>query len=314
MPPPSADAGIVVLGAPRSGTTLLRRLLNAHPAIHCPPETNLLSAAARFLHEERFAGGVSVGVVPGLGFSGIGEAAVLDRLRALVFDQFASIAAATGKPIWAEKTAFDSFHLPAIERLLGGRVRYVCLVRHPLDVASSIKELTDKMEMVVEELHAYVRRFASPYEAYTQAWVDVNARLVDLCERRPDAAYRLRYEELVADPAAQLDGLFEFLQQPTDTAALIDRAMNRQDTIGLGDWKTYQTGKIGGGSVGRWKLLSETTTAAMARIAGPLMTELGYEPVPTGDEATDEEARRRYQIGLMAARMTAACDRGGNAS
>ncbi|MCA9663328.1 MAG: sulfotransferase, partial [Myxococcales bacterium] len=31
--------GIIVLGAPRSGTTLLRRLLDAHPNIACPPET-----------------------------------------------------------------------------------------------------------------------------------------------------------------------------------------------------------------------------------------------------------------------------------
>ena len=43
--------GAVVLAAPRSGTTLLRKLLNAHPQIHSPPELNLVSALARTLQE-----------------------------------------------------------------------------------------------------------------------------------------------------------------------------------------------------------------------------------------------------------------------
>ena len=55
--------GIVVLGTPRSGTTLLRRLLDAHPNIACPPETYVLSGAARFLHEETFAQGLKIGTL-----------------------------------------------------------------------------------------------------------------------------------------------------------------------------------------------------------------------------------------------------------
>ena len=43
---------VVLLGFPRSGTTLLSRLLDAHPEISCPPETHLLSAASRFLSEQ----------------------------------------------------------------------------------------------------------------------------------------------------------------------------------------------------------------------------------------------------------------------
>ena len=42
---------LVILGFPRSGTTLLARLLDGHPDISAPPETGLLSAAGRFLAE-----------------------------------------------------------------------------------------------------------------------------------------------------------------------------------------------------------------------------------------------------------------------
>ena len=55
-----AKRGVVIIGTPRSGTTLLRRILDAHPAIACPPETYLLSGAARFLHEESFAQGLKI--------------------------------------------------------------------------------------------------------------------------------------------------------------------------------------------------------------------------------------------------------------
>ena len=50
---PDDYEGIIVLGAPRSGTTLTQRLLAAHPQIACPPETYLLRACSRFLHEEK---------------------------------------------------------------------------------------------------------------------------------------------------------------------------------------------------------------------------------------------------------------------
>jgi protein-tyrosine sulfotransferase len=114
MSPAGGYEGIVVLGVPRSGTTLVRRLLNAHPRIACPPETNLLSAAARFLAEQRFAGGLSVGVIPGLDFAGFSEAEVLERFREFLFSFWREIARRAGKARWAEKTAVDVFHLDAI--------------------------------------------------------------------------------------------------------------------------------------------------------------------------------------------------------
>ena len=134
-----AAQGIVILGMPRSGTTLLRRLLDAHPAICCPPETNVLSAAARFLREEAIAGDVSVGVLSGLSFAGIAEQVVVARLRELVFGLLQDICRQCRKTRWAEKTAFNIFYLDQIEPLCCGSCRFLCLVRHPLDVVCSMQ-------------------------------------------------------------------------------------------------------------------------------------------------------------------------------
>lgn len=60
------DGGIVVLGLFRSGTTLLRRLLDAHPRIHCPSETFLFSACANFVESQEIAEGMEVGAMSGL--------------------------------------------------------------------------------------------------------------------------------------------------------------------------------------------------------------------------------------------------------
>lgn len=301
MPEPEYE-GIVVLGAPRSGTTLLRRLLNAHPSIGCPPETNLLSGAARFIEEIPMTGGISVGPLSGLGFSGYATPDTLDRLRAFVFGFFREIAEKAGKPVWAEKTAFDAFHADAIERICGDHVRYVCLCRHPLDVVCSVKELTDKMGVFLPELHDYIRVHPSPYEAFAHAWADVNERLLHLRDEHPDLACSLRYEDLVADPAPILDRLFAFLGLPTPVEPIIAEAMGGQDTVGLGDWKTYQKKKIDASSVGRWAALDAATVGRLVPIVGPTMERLGYKPIEA--EALDEdEARRQFQFGLMIARM-----------
>ena len=302
--------GIIVLGAPRSGTTLVRRLLDAHPNICCPPETNLLSAASRFLNEDQFAGSLTVGVIPGLGFSGVKEREVLEPLRELVFGFFRRLAAAAGKKRWAEKTAFDSFHLDQIERLCGDSCRFICVFRHALDVVTSTKELCDKMETYLPELHAYIRRHASPFEAFAHAWVDINQGLLRFAREHPGSCIQVRYEDLVEDPAEQMSRVMAFLDEPADVSALVADGMAEAKGIGLGDWKTYETRKITKSSVGRWtRELSVSTVRRLAPIVNPTMGALGYALVEVDAPVSDEEARRIYQIGRMVTRAKRISDK-----
>lgn len=299
--------GIVVLGVPRSGTTLLRRLLNAHPRIACPPETNLLSAAGRFLEEHRFAGGLSVGVVPGLDFSGFDEQRVLQRFREFLFSFWREIADREGKARWAEKTAVDVFHLDAIERLCGAHCRYVCIVRHPLDVVCSLKELGDKMECHLPEIYEYVRRRPAQFEAFAEAWRDGNERLLRFCEQHPDWTVRLRYEDLTRDPEQELARVFDFLGEPTDVPALLARALGKTESVGLGDWKTYDARSVGTDSVGRHEALSKWTVQRLAPIVNPLMTRLGYAPVGArASDAADEKRREELSRRIASMKLAAA--------
>ena len=295
--------GIVILGTPRSGTTLLRRILDAHPNIACPPETYVLSGAARFLHEDTFSRGLQIGALTGLGYAGFSEDDVLGRLRAFAFSFLDDHAAKAGKKRWAHKTAFDAFHVERIRKICSGHVHFVCLKRHGLDVVGSLHELVDKTGGFVEELHRYVRRYPEPLVAYAHAWVDTATAIAKLAHAEPKAM-TVGYEELAADPQRVVDGILEFVGEEPDPG-LLDRALADASSVGFGDWKTYSKRKIDTSSVERWRKLPVPTQHTLADICNPTLELLGYAPVVIEDE-DDEDARRRYELGLLVNRMRAA--------
>ena len=271
--------GIVVFGVPRSGTTLLRRLLNAHPEITCPPETNIFPAASAFLDEYASAGGLRIGVIPGLEFAGFSPDDVLTRLREFVFGILHAIAQRENKRIWAEKTAVSIFHLAPIVQLCGDRCRYVGIVRHPLDTICSIKELVDKMGTYMPELHQYVRRHEAPYVAFAHAWNDGNTALLQRIEQDPARWHLLRYEDLVESPERELNRLFDRLELQTDIEALLSSGFQASRTVGLGDWKTFSTASIEQSRVGRRASLDSWTVATVAPIVRDTAQALGYPPI-----------------------------------
>jgi hypothetical protein len=295
--------GIVVLGVPRSGTTLMRRLLDAHPRICCPAETQLLSACSRFLEEVPFAGGLATGAISGLGFAGYSREEVLTRLREFAFGFFREIAARNNKPRWAEKTAQDVFHLDSIEALCGARCRYVCVVRHGLDVACSIAELSAKMHRVLPELHEYIKRYAVPLEAYTRAWADGNERLLAFAAAHPGWCIQSRYEDLLADPEAELARVLDFLDESEPTRPLMHRAFAGVAAPGLGDWKVYETHGVHQFSVGRHRGLDDWMLNHLAGIANPMLTRLGYAAVAPPKAATPEAARHAYELARAVASL-----------
>ena len=295
-----AHDGIIVMGAPRSGTTLLRRILDAHPDIACPGETNLLAACARFLHSETIAEGVDVGVLAGLEFAGFPEDAVLEALREFAFGFHREYAKRQGKPRWACKTAFDVFHWDAIETLCGRHAYFVCLQRHGLDVACSLKELCDANGIYLRELHEYIQRYPRPLEAFCHAWVDVTLTTRRFVERHPDNALLVKYEDLTADPEAVTRKIAEFVGVEWSPEWLAG-VMQKPKHVGLGDWKTYAKDRIDTSSVGRWRALSEHTIGLMGQICNPVLEASGYSPVDVKAPRSTREARRRYAVGLRIA-------------
>jgi hypothetical protein len=306
----SHDQGIIVLGMPRSGTTLLRRLLDAHPGICCPGETFLLRASARFIQGERIASGIEYGALGGLRALGIAEESILSALRRLCFDLLGELAQRDGKPRWACKTAVDSFYVKEIERIYGDHARFIVVVRHGLDVVCSLQEFTQELQAYISELHAYVSRFAKPLEAFAHAWADVTADLLGFAERRPNAVL-VRYEDLVGQPEETLRRLLDFVGEPWHDA-VIETAFRKKDVKGLGDWKGYDASGIHAASVGRGLDLPTPTVAELAPIIGPVLERCGYAALEAGRPRSADEAMRHYELAMMWKTMHQRADAGGS--
>lgn len=292
-----AYEGTIIIGAPRSGTTLLRRILNGHPDMACPAETNVFAGCGRMLQSETIAEGLDVGMLSGLAFAGFSESAVLESLREFAFEFHRQYARKEGKRRWASKTAFDLFYMDALEKLCGNHARFICLQRHGLDVACSLKDLCDTNGGYLSELHEYIRRYPRPLEAFCHVWVDLNRTMYDFLERHPANAMLVKYEDLAADPESVTARIARFIDVEWSPEWL-DTSLRASDSVGLGDWKTYGKDKVDTEGVNRWRNLSKHTISMMGRVCNPMLEASGYATVAVGPERSAKEARHRYQLGL----------------
>lgn len=299
----------ILIGHPRSGTTLLRRLLGAHGQICAPPETHLFGACARFLHSQVTADGVDLGVLAGMEFAGVSEDEVLGRLRGVAFGLLDGLASADGKSHWVEKTAFDAFELDGIEKLCGDRVRYLGIIRHPLDVAVSSQDFCREAGTYPAVMHRYVTQYPQPIEAFCRSWLDVTESLVSLGQRRPGEVLICRYEDLVSEPEETVADVLDFIGVDNDTS-FVAGALGRDDRIGFSDHKSYGVTDVHAESVGRWAKVPLAQQRRVATFLNPMLERCGYDPIDAGEALSVADARRRYvqSVALHAAGVSSPAD------
>ncbi len=247
----SQTAPIVVGGCGSSGTTLLRRMLNRHPAISCGPESTV------FL--ERITGPAELG--PRMGFvpAEIEDWQRASRSQAEFIDRFqAACLARTAKSVWADKTPENIRRVDFVWRHFP-RARFVHMIRDGRDVACSLRR---QPWMKLQDRSA--DDIAGRCATYWVERVAAGRRLAG------DSRYvELRYENLVRKPEETLRALLAALGLDWSERMLVPDAGERGDPA---------AGPAFTSSVGRWrKELSEPEIAALKSIAGPLLIELGYE-------------------------------------
>lgn len=252
---PSAISPIVIGGCGSSGTTLLRRMLDRHPAIFCGPETRLFLPRVASLQDLADRLGFPEPQVRRWRDESLSKAEFVERVQAACL-------ARSGKTVWAEKTPENIRYFPAIARRFP-RARLVHVIRDGRDVACSLRQAK---WLRLEKMTAGADR-SSPeaLEACIRYWTERVAFGRSLRGHRN--YHELRYEDLLADPEATLRGLLGFAGLDWDPAMLDADA---------GD--AARDGRpIFHASAGRWRTdLTAQEGHIVQRIAGPLLADLGY--------------------------------------
>jgi hypothetical protein len=209
----------IVVGAPRSGTTLLRFMLDAHPLLSIPPETGFLIPAAQLAADCRDDRDGLFHVVttyppeaPGWRDFGIDAESfrreltrvepfsIRDGVRAF----YRLYARNQGKPRYGDKTPMYFEHIRAIGALLP-EARFVHIVRDGRDVALSLRKTW----------------FAPTQDIATLAlvWRAGIARARD-AGRASGRYFEVRYEDLVMAPRPCLEAVCRFVDLDFDAACL----------------------------------------------------------------------------------------------
>jgi hypothetical protein len=273
---------LIVLGVRRSGTTLLRVMLDRNRALAVPDESYFVPQLAR-RHRGRVDPGAFVDDLrrlPTLVEWGLSPDAVSARLRegmttgeaiVAVFDAYA---AERGKTRWGDKTPLYMQYLPLLERLFPAAA-YVHLVRDGRDAAMSFLEVPAGIMTAGWGHPRDAAGFAAQWATEVRAARAVGERV------GAERYLEVRYEALVASPGEELRRICDFADLEYDDAMLgyvgqtesarkeHQRRLDEPPRVGVRDWRTE---------------MPPEDVAAFESIAGDLLRDLGYDVSTAGSD------------------------------
>lgn len=266
-------------GLPRSGTTWVQQLLNAHPQVLCLGEShffndlvpNLTGVVSEYRQRRADSLDTWAPTVRGPELRSLGPmmyAAFIALVQANLGDRPAESLVALG-----EKTPDNIMRLGQMWSIFPN-ARFINVIRDGRDGAvSAYIRFRPKLPEAMTQLD-YVR-------AYAKGWSE---RIQAARKSAADRPYlETRYEALHADPDGEAGRLFGFLGADTDPSVVAaalraasfeslsgGRKRGQQDAA-----SHYRRGEVGG-----WAdVLSAQEVEAFEAIAGPMMDELGYARV-----------------------------------
>jgi hypothetical protein len=247
------EAPVFVMCTVRSGSTLLRVLLDSHSEIHSPHEMHLKD--------------IDVTIKEGYPQKALREVGMdEERLRFLLWDRVLHREVSEhGKRILVNKTPSDVFVVDEILRCWPD-ARFIYLLRHPAAIAKSRQNA--RPQDSAERNAEMVRRYAQALE---------NAR-----QEHPGIT--VRYEDLTAEPERVTRELCEFLGVEWEPVMLdYGQTSHGRYKAGLGDWSE----KIKSGRIQAADPLP--SAGEIPEPLRPIADAWGYAPAPALQEPSPHE-------------------------
>jgi hypothetical protein len=267
---------VFIVGCPRSGTTLLRRMVDAHPEVAIARETHWIPELRELPAHELLPALVAHPKFRNLDL----EPAELEPLvqngaasyAAFVTAVFDLYGARRGKRLVGDKTPGYVRELAALHALWP-RARVVHLIRDGRDVCLSALAWERKAEQFRRRFRTWaddaVTTAALWWRWHVQLGREEGARL------GPALYHELRYEALVAEPERECRTLCAFLDVPYDDAMLRFHEGRMRPGPGISAKRAWLPPTPG---LRDWR--SELAADALEQVeaaAGDLLDELGYE-------------------------------------
>jgi hypothetical protein len=262
------DEPVIVLTCARSGSTLLRFVLDTHPALACPPENGIVDLCGRM--EE-------VGKILD-GGQGIHLSAAVRLARHWADHTFGPYLAWAGKERWCDKTVCTASSAGNLEFFLAmyPRARFICLYRNCMDVVSSVLEATPWGVRGYGLEPFVVNNPGNSVAAIADYWTVHTRSIATFEQAHPEACLRVRYEDFVTNPEAQAARIFRFLGEP-EVPGIATRCFTAERHLGPGDYKVLATQNIHQRSIGRGRRVPPQLIAPQTRPQlNNLLTDLGY--------------------------------------
>jgi hypothetical protein len=288
--PIEGDPLTFILCAARTGSTLLRLLLNRHPEVASPPETNA-SGAAHTLG--RLWMSANRGQMPDAG---------IEACRRAVTEPLNEYAKGRGKRLWCEKSLCNAIHAEMLTELFP-EARFICLYRNCMD-------------MVISGIETSQWGYSSfGFEPYAQAssdnlvaaivryWVE-QTQMIRVFERsHQQICYRLYYECLVSEPRIAMEGLLSFLGLDWSPTVIQPEYAHPHD-LGFGDHKALYSDHLDKSRIGLGhRVPLEMVPPTLLKEVNDLLVDIGYPAVGP------EWNRTRSRLRVFDSAPTQALDR-----
>jgi hypothetical protein len=279
---PDAAPFTFIIGCPRSGTTLLRAMLDSHPAVAVPPESYFLVPILRHEAQYRTAEGVDRAAIVRDVAANVSwpswqvEPAVLEEIAAdptlttvpatlrAVYDRYAAL---HGKPRAIDKTPRHTEHVALLSRAYPDS-RFVHLVRDGRDVVPSLQSMPYFPARFADAALYWRDRALSGREARTVVG--------------PSRFHELRYEDLVTDPERQLEPLCGFLGIEYSPEMLDYTARAESVISGTVGGTAHENIRRAPGRTRDWRTTMDRRDAArFEALAGDALAIFGYDRGPS---------------------------------
>lgn len=266
----SSDSPIIIGGCARSGTTLIRVMLDTSSNIYCGPESNLFLPirirTRRRIEKLSWKFDAPTKEIETL----LTRSSCLSEFIEKFFKRISSL---RGKRRWADKSPRNVLRLDYIFKHFP-RAKFIHVIRDGRDVACSLRTFPKRKIVNGKIIPLNTNR---PLDECIKRWIhDVNMGR----KYKNDSHYiEVKYEDLIFNTEKTLKRLFIFLGEPFETNILkYYEVYDSVRDITKFPQNIEATQPIYTSAVGRWrKELTEEEKRLFKKLGSDLLIELGYE-------------------------------------